>query len=317
MQQPRFSVKINIMRYEYLRARVWKCLLAVLLVAMVLGVSAGCGGQSATPTVPTVYSLYELKYRLIAKFDDVFYCDPHLYPVAREEQEKKDAVEQFPIIRADEAEFSAIMKYLSLPYKDEYSDEERLLVYRQHKKLTLAVQMTLSGDSYNFILRVGEDQGERIEGIITPSGQITVKEREPSFNTCPICLAKGTIISTPDGSIPVEQLRKGMAVWTLDSSGKRVAADVVETVATSVPPSFEVIRIRLDDGRIVTASPGHPTVDGRALGDYQVEDTLDGGLVVAVEHVAYESNVTYDLLPSGTTHLYWADGVLLRSTLAQ
>jgi hypothetical protein len=78
-----------------------------------------------------------------------------------------------------------------------------------------------------------------------------------------------------------------------------------------------MVTVRLNDGRIVTASPGHPTEDGRTLGSYQVGDTLDSGLVVAVEHVLYDSNATYDLLPSGTTHLYWANGILLRSTLTQ
>lgn len=317
MQQPAFSVKINIVRYKHLLTLFWKCVIAVLLVAMAVGVSAGCGGRSATPTVPAVYSSPELEYRLISKFGNVFYCDPDVYPVARPDQEEKNALEQFPIIRANEAEFSAILEHLGLQNKAEYTSEEKLQIYREHKKLLLAVQLTASDDIYNFVLRVGEDQGERIEGTITPSGQITVQEREPSFNTCPICLARGTIIDTPTGPIPVEQLHKGMVVWTLDGSGKRVVAEVVETVATPVPPSFEVIRIRLNDGRIVTASPGHPTADGRALGNYQVGDTLDGGLVVAVEHVAYDSNATYDLLPSGTTHLYWANGVLLRSTLAQ
>ena len=296
---------------------VWKCLVAAILVAMVLGISAGCGGGPATPTIPVVYSLPELQYSLISKFGNVFYCDPDVYPVARPDQEEENALEQFPIIRTNEAEFSAILEHLGLQNKAEYTSEEKLQIYREHKKLVLGVQMTASGDAYHFIFRVGEDQGERIEGTITPSGQITVQKREPSFNTCPICLAKGTIIDAPNGPISVEQLRKGMAVWTVDGSGKRVAAEVVETAVTLVSPSFEVVRIRLNDGRTVTASPGHPTADGRALGNYQVGDTLDGGLVVAVEHVAYDSNATYDLLPSGMTHLYWANGVLLRSTLTQ
>lgn len=296
---------------------VWKCLVAAILVAMVLGISAGCGGGPATPTIPVVYSLPELQYSLISKFGNVFYCDPDVYPVARPDQEEENALARFPIIRANEAEFSAILEHLGLPNKADYTSEEILQIYREHKKLALGVQITTSGDAYNFILRMGEVQGECIEGTITPSGKITVLKREPSFNTCPICLAKGTLIDTPSGPVPVEQLRKGMAVWTVDSSGKRVTARVVETTVTPVPPSFEVVTVRLNDGRIVTASPGHPTEDGRALGSYQVEDTLDGSLVVAIERMPYDSNATYDFLPSGTTHLYWANGVLLRSTLTQ
>lgn len=268
-----------------------------------------------TPTPPVIYSLPELKYRLISNFDNVFFVDPDFYPVARGGQEQENALEQFPNISANTAEFSSILEHLGLPNKADYTDEEKLLIYREHKQLMYGVQVIPSGDVYNFTLRVGEGQGERIEGTITPSGEIKVLKREPSFNTYPICLARGTIIDTPSGPVPVEQLHKGMAVWTVDDLGKRAAAAVVETAVTSVPSSFQVVRLRLNDGRTVTASLGHPAAEGRALGDYQVGDTLDGALVMAVEYVAYDSGATYDILPAGSTGLYWANRVLLKSTL--
>lgn len=291
-----------------------KCLLA--LVAALVLLPLACKAQPTPTPTPVVYSAPELKYRLISNFGGVFYCDPDLYPVAREGQEEANAVEQFPVIRANAAEFSAILEHLGLPDKAEYTDQEKLLIYREHKKLTYGVELTASGDVYDFTLRVGEGQGYRITGTITPSGEITVLKQETSFNTCPICLAKGTLIDTPAGPIPVEELNRGMAVWSVDDSGKRVPATVVETAVTPVSPSFQVVTVRLDDGRAVTASPGHPTAEGRALGDYRVGDSLDGALVIAVERVSYEAEATYDLLPSGTTGLYWASGVLLRSTLA-
>ncbi|MBI4180796.1 MAG: Hint domain-containing protein [Chloroflexi bacterium] len=180
----------------------------------------------------------------------------------------------------------------------------------------MGVELTASEDVYNFVLRRGEGQGERIEGTITKSGEIKVLKREPSFNTYPICLAGGTLIDTPGGPVPVEQLRQGMAVWTVDDSGKRTAAAVVETVMTPVPAFFQMVKLRLNDGRTVSASPGHPTAEGRALDDYRVGDTLDGALVAVVEHVAYNGEATYDILPAGSTGLYWANGILLKSTLA-
>jgi hypothetical protein len=114
--------------------------------------------------------------------------------------------------------------------------------------------------------------------------------------------------------VPVEQLHKGMFVWTVGESGRRIKAVVVDTVSTPVPLLFQVVRITLNDGRVVAASPGHPTADRRALGDYQVGDILDGGVAMAVERIAYNDEATYDLLPSGATGLYWANGILLRST---
>jgi hypothetical protein len=292
-------------------AAVWEFVMAATLVAIALLISA-C---RAPATTPPIYSSYELEYRLIANFGDVFWCDPDFYPIGRPGQEEQNALEQYPTIRANSTEFAAIQAYLSLPTKADYTAEEKLLIYRQHKKLTYAVEITASGDVYNFSLRVGEGQGERIEGTITPSGEINVLNREPSFNTCPICLTKGTLIDTPNGAVPVEQLHEGMAVWSVDDSGKRIAATIVETAIGSSPSSFRAVKITLSDGRAVTTSPGHPTADGRALGDYQVGDTLDGGVVVAVELVDYGSESTYDLLPSGTTGLYWANGIILKNTL--
>jgi hypothetical protein len=291
--------------------------IGIILLGIVTILGDGCSQQPTPPPSPPVtYSIPELKYLLISSFDPVFYVDPDYYPIAREGQEEKNALEQFNTIKADTIEFSAILEHLGLPNKTDYTNGEKLLVYREHKKLTHAVEITASGDLYNFVLRTGEGQGERIEGTITASGTIKVLKREPSFNTYPICLTKGTLIDTPGGPVPVEYLTKGMAVWTVDNSGKRIAARVVETAVTPVPSPFQVVKLKLDDDRTVTASPGHPTAEGRALGEYQVGDTLDGALVMAVDNVTYNAGATYDLLPSGETGLYWANGVLLKSTLS-
>jgi hypothetical protein len=288
-----------------------------LVIGVVLLIIAAMLGLACTQEQPPVeYSVPELEYRLLAHFDDVFWCDPDFYPVGGEEQEEQNALEQFPIISANTTEFSAILAHLGLPEKSQYSDEEKLQIYREHKKLTYAVQMTASGDVYDFSLRVGEGQGEEIAGTITKAGAITILSREPSVNTCPICLTKGTLIDTPGGPVPVEELRQGMVVWTVGDSGDRIAAAVVGTTMTPVPLLFQVVRVGLSDGRSVTAAWRHPTAEGRPLGDYHVGDTLDGVAVVVVEQVVYRGGATYDLLPAGPTGLYWANGILLKSTLA-
>ena len=298
-----------------LRTKIFMGAVLLTLAAMFIAACAK-SGTTTPPSPPVVYSVPELKYQLIAGFGDVFYVDFDYYPVAREGQEEKKALEQFPVIRADSDEFSAILRHLGLPDKADYTTEEKVLIYREHKKLTRGIEMTASGDVYHFVLRIGENQGERIEGIITPSGKITVSKREKSFNTYPICLARGTLIAVPGGQVSVEQLREGMAVWSVDASGKRIIAVMGKTVVTPVPASFQVVRVTLSDGRSVTASPGHSTVAGRVLGDYAVGDNLDGAIVTSVERVAYGGGATYDLLPSGPTGRYWANNILLMSTLA-
>ena len=72
----------------------------------------------------------------------------------------------------------------------------------------------------------------------------------------------------------------------------------------------------LGDGRQVLVSPGHPTADGHRVGDLVAGDDFDGSTVVAADRIAY-AGYTYDLLPSGPTGTYWADGVLLVSTIAR
>jgi len=288
-----------------------KQLISIAIVLIVF--LTGCVTQP-TKTQPVEYSVPDLKYRLISNFGDVFWCDPDLYPVARPEE--NNAQEQFPTIRANTSEFLAILGHLGLPEKSEYSDEEKLLIYREHKKLTYAVQITSSGNLYDFTLRAGNGQGEKIDGTITKSAVITVLNRESSNNICPICMAEGTLIDTPYGPLPVEQIHKGTTIWTANIEGKREAAEVIETVKTGVPSQFRIVRVILSDGRALMASPGHPTADGRPLSSYKSGEVLDNGLIISLEFVVYNGEATYDLLPSGDTGLYWANGVLLRSTLA-
>jgi len=278
-----------------------------------LGILLGCHGTSTQ----VEYTQYELEYRLISNFGNVFYCDPDFYPVAQVGREEQNALDQFPTIRSNQEEFAAILKQLGLPDKTDYTASEKVLIYREHKKLALAVQMTPSGDLYGFTLRVGEGSGERINGTVTKSGQIKVTQRESSINTCPICLSVGTLIDTPDGPVPVQQFKTGMSIWTVDEFGQRVAGTIIDVSSAQVPAIFQLVRITLEDGRIVTASSGHPTAEGRALGNYQEGDMLDGAAITTVEHIAYYNGLTYDVLPSSSTGLYWANGILLRSTLRQ
>jgi hypothetical protein len=75
-----------------------------------------------------------------------------------------------------------------------------------------------------------------------------------------------------------------------------------------------ILRLTLSDGRVVEASPGHPTVTGRPVGDLVPGDLLDGSWVTTIEKRPY-SGATWDLIPAGSTGAYWANEVLLGSTL--
>ena len=289
----------------------------LLVVGGILALMAACGKPAPTSTTPPVtYSVPDLKYMLFARYEP-FWCDPDLYPIARPDHEQQQAEAQFATIRANKDEFAAILKALGLSDKTTYTPAEMLAIYQQHKKLTLAVEFTPSRNEYHFVIRVGEGQGFRYEGTMTASGKITVILQELSINTCPICLTRGTLIATPAGPVPVEDVRVGMAVWTQDAAGTRMAVVVRAIGSAPVPAAFSVVEVTLADGRTITASPGHPTADGRPLGSLKPGDVLDGAKVTAVEPVAYYGEMTFDLLPSGGTGLYWANGILLGSTLTR
>ena len=131
---------------------------------------------------------------------------------------------------------------------------------------------------------------------------------------CPICLPADARIATPDGDVAVSSLVPGAAVISLDEHGGRITARV--DVVSSVPVSHHtLVRITLDDGRRVAASAGHPLADGRALGSLAAGDELGAADVVSVDTVPYAGTRTWDLLVSGPTGLYLADGVPLASTL--
>lgn len=113
----------------------------------------------------------------------------------------------------------------------------------------------------------------------------------------------------------VENLRVGDLVWTLGPDGDRVAAPLALIGATPVPASHQVVHLVLDDGRALFVSPGHLTADGRQVGDLRAGDQLDGAVVVSAERVAYGGGATFDILPDSASGAYWANGVLLGSTL--
>jgi hypothetical protein len=276
---------------------------------------------SVSPTLTLIPTLQdglgptELKYRLLDQFPDLFFCDPDYYPVARAD-ETDLARQHFSELQANPEEFNTILAHNQMDAQPTYTDEQKLLIYREHKKLA-AVLFELAGNSYQFNLQVAESkgQGELITGAIDGQGKISVQQRKPTIATCPICLTEGTLIDTPSGWQAVQNLQAGMLVWTEDGNGARTAKPVLRIGKTVVPSSHKVIHLVLDDGRELSVSPGHPTVGGRGVGQLQVGDQLDGGIIRSIRWVRYTGYATYDLLPAGETGFYWANGILLASTL--
>jgi len=288
--------------------------LAVLVVATV-----ACGSAAPTPAVGTPLNTTQLKFAVMDSVGKPVYCDPDFYPIARTGGEEANAVSTYPQIKSDAETYAAIVAHERLPAGD-LTDAQKLVVYRAWKLLR-AVNLTQAGAGYSFQYRVQSKGGsaayEMVSGTVRVDGVVTVGSRTPSGPpNCPICLAASTMIATPNGPVRVTDVRVGTIVWTESAEGSRIAEPVVEVGSMVAPAGHLVVHLVLADGRELLVSPGHMTADDRALGMLKIGDALDGSTITRWELVPYAGERTYDLLPAGSTGRYWANGILLASTLA-
>ena len=94
------------------------------------------------PTLPAGTSPTEMKYKVLEQFPDLFFCDPDFYPVARDD-ELSLALERFPELQANQEEFQTILAHSGMSGLVTFSDEQKLVIYREHKKLA-AIHFELS-----------------------------------------------------------------------------------------------------------------------------------------------------------------------------
>lgn len=132
---------------------------------------------------------------------------------------------------------------------------------------------------------------------------------------CPICLASNTFISAPNGYIKVTDLKVGMFVWSVGKEGDKIAVPILRLAKTPVPQNHRITRLVLSDGRSLEVSPNHPDISGKPVGLLQPGDSYDKSLVLENTLFTYWDDYTYDLLPDSETGFYFANGILLNSTL--
>ncbi len=286
-----------------------------------IALAASCAGSPrAETTSVSSQSLPALKLDVLAVVGGhLAYCDPDIYPVAHGTP-LESAKARLPTIQADDVTYQAILAHEGIPAGASLTDEQIIAINQDYKQLQV-IDLRSSGGNYAFTVYVPSSTdpagNESIAGTVTRAG--TVEQSLPGpgkAQACPICLARGVLIGTPSGQVPVEDVTVGMAVWTTDRHGRRIEGVVLAAGRALAPLGHEVVRVTLADGRTVVASPGHPTADGRTVGALRAGDRLGGSRVVSAVLVPYTAAFTYDLLPSGPTGTYFADGVLLGSTLA-
>ena len=128
------------------------------------------------------------------------------------------------------------------------------------------------------------------------------------------CLAESTKIATPIGDVAVTSLKVGDIVWTTDAAGNRIVRPLIK-VSRVPAPNHRVVHLVLADSRSLDVSALHPAAGGIMVGDLKAGDAYDGSVVQSAAVKAYEGTATYDILPAGETGYYWANGILMGSTL--
>ncbi len=227
------------------------------------------GGGDVTPqgVIPTSApstdaGITEAKYRLLqtyANTNNLLYCDPDKYPLeVSPDQEATHAQQRITDLKFDPEIYQAILRHNNIPVTADLTPDQLMQVYKDAKKLD-AISVAAAGKKYRFKINVGktpdvtEGAGTKIEGLIDANGKISDEKKEDVRVECPICLAAGTLISTPGGPVSVNDLREGMLVWTVDRKGARSAQPIVRAIKKAVPASHKMVRLRLSDGRTLDA----------------------------------------------------------------
>jgi hypothetical protein len=127
------------------------------------------------------------------------------------------------------------------------------------------------------------------------------------------CAAPDTPIATPSGEQPIATLRVGDLVYSVDA-GQLRAVPILETSRTRAE-HHHVMRVSLENGRVLEISPGHPTADGQTFADLRAGTFIGEARVVEAHLVPYAYSYTHDILPASDTGTYIAAGALIGSTL--
>jgi hypothetical protein len=306
---------------------LWPVVISVVLATVGCAEIAGPGsptptvspapaGSSPSPGLPKIVPALKLDV-LEAVGGRLAYCDPDQFPISHGSP-LENAQARLPTIRADRATFDAILAHEGFPDTETFTPDQLIVISDDYKQIQ-AIELTPADDGFSFSVLALENgsRGDvvRVNGTVTRSGHVSIERRAAgTMPECPICLAAGVLIATPDGQIPVQDIRPGMAVWTTDRHGGPVVGVVRATGHVNTPFGHQVVRLSLADGRTVLVSPGHSTAEGGTVGDLRAGDGYDGSVVASASLIPY-AGATWDLVPSGPTGTYFANGVLLRSSM--
>lgn len=278
-----------------------------------------------TPSLGKVlpFAPASLQFIVVDRFGPPVACYPDSYPVGRPDGERHAAEQWWSELNVGSTHGRAIIDRLGWSFPPSAAQVDRVAAYREYKKLRTVHMIPVdSGLAYQFEFNgpiaggTGSWDGGRATryvGFILPDGRIESVIERPNDVACPICLDGATRIRVPGGERPVRLLRPGDPVMSVGRGG----VPIVTTVRRSVrrPAQGPLLALRLTDGRVLRMAAAHPLPDGRSAGVLAAGDHLNGSRIVRRDAVEPSLGATFDILPDGPTGHYWAEGILLGSTI--
>lgn len=133
----------------------------------------------------TPASVWKLRYMLLGHYPDFAFCDPDYYPVARDdEQSAADA--WWARVNHSSPEVQTIIAQHG--YREPLTGSQRLVAYRDHKKLSVITMTAVSG-GYEYQLSTGTPGGRpdhTVTGMVTLDGTVHERSRRPRPGGCPV-----------------------------------------------------------------------------------------------------------------------------------
>lgn len=126
----------------------------------------------------------------------------------------------------------------------------------------------------------------------------------------PNCLSPDTRIKTDGIQKRIADIKVGDIVISDDDNKVKVIK-----IKKIEAKKYKILKVEFNDGTILEISPNHPTSDGRLFKDLMMGDIVNNRIVIETKLIQYNYKYTYDILPDSEKGNYYANSVLVGSTL--
>lgn len=141
-------------------------------------------------------------------------------------------------------------------------------------RLSLVVyKSTMPWGDGRLLVHGPDSEVRRVIDLTRPDARPVLLPPPPPPPCHPGCFPAGTAVRTPDGAKPIETLREGDLVTTLDDAGKRASVKVVGVFRTR----NRLLQVRVEGGQLVTTDTQPIALENgefRAAGELKVGDRI-------------------------------------------